>query len=370
MVNNQNEDSKIKEKPEPSQQLLTYDEVLQQTTAENRAVLLGNGFSMAYNKKRFSFTSLLSSAIKDGIIKENGAIHKLFQNLNTADFEYVIRLLEDATIVLKSYDIPSVPAMISDIHNLKEYLIQTITNNHPDKCTAITKEEYECCKKFISQFALIYTLNYDLLLYWVIVKMVEEESFNITDGFTKEERIENYCVYPNRGGDTFKYHHLHGGLHLFKKAQHTIKLVFRDKNISLINQIRANLQNNYYPVFISEGTAEQKATKITENPYLNHCYRSLCKLRKDLVVFGTGLKRNDEHIKKAIINSDCPNIFIGVADTSKISEWAAFEHDFKSRTVLVGQGKGKKKIQQARNVYYYDYHTVDIWGHKADEKQS
>ena len=146
MVNNQNEDSKIKEKPEPSQQLLTYDEVLQQTTAENRAVLLGNGFSMAYNKKRFSFTSLLSSAIKDGIIKENGAIHKLFQNLNTADFEYVIRLLEDATIVLESYNIPSVPTMTSDIHNLKEYLIQTITNNHPDKCTVLPKRNMNVVK--------------------------------------------------------------------------------------------------------------------------------------------------------------------------------------------------------------------------------
>lgn len=49
--------------------LLTYDEVLEQTD-KNRHLLLGNGFSMAYNKERFSFTSLLQSAINKGIIKK------------------------------------------------------------------------------------------------------------------------------------------------------------------------------------------------------------------------------------------------------------------------------------------------------------
>ncbi|ECO7371179.1 DUF4917 domain-containing protein, partial [Campylobacter coli] len=51
-------------------QLLIYDEVLRQTD-ERRHLLLGNGFSMAYDKNRFSFTSLLQSAIDKDIIKEN-----------------------------------------------------------------------------------------------------------------------------------------------------------------------------------------------------------------------------------------------------------------------------------------------------------
>ncbi len=367
MQKNIKENQNLNNSGDNKAQLLTYEQVITKT-ASNRAILLGNGFSMAYNKERFSFTSLLGSALDKGIIKHNGAVCKLFKSLRTCDFEYVIKLLEDSTLVLAAYGKQEISEIKKDAMNLKEHLVQTITNNHPDKCTSITTEEYENCKKFISQFDLIYTLNYDLLLYWVIVKMVEEENFEITDGFTKNEQDNNYCVYPNVGGKSFKYHHLHGGLHLFKKAPNTIKLVFKDVNISLIDQIRENLKNNHYPVFISEGSAQQKETKITENPYLDHCYKSLKSLKRDLVIFGTGLKKNDEHIKKAIINSDCPNIFIGVSDTNKISEWAPFEHNFKSRKVPVGQGKGKKKTEQERNVYYYDYHTVDIWGHNGNTK--
>ncbi|MCW1694368.1 hypothetical protein OLT92_01875 [Campylobacter jejuni] len=38
---------------------------------------------MAYDKNRFSFTSLLQSAIDNGIIEENSNIHKIFKNNNT-----------------------------------------------------------------------------------------------------------------------------------------------------------------------------------------------------------------------------------------------------------------------------------------------
>lgn len=58
--------------------LLTYDEVLEQTD-KNRHLLLGNGFSMAYNKERFSFTSLLQSAINKGIIKKIQIFIKYFK---------------------------------------------------------------------------------------------------------------------------------------------------------------------------------------------------------------------------------------------------------------------------------------------------
>ncbi|EAI8440535.1 DUF4917 family protein, partial [Campylobacter jejuni] len=83
-------------------QLLIYDEVLRQTD-ERRHLLLGNGFSMAYDKNRFSFTSLLQSAIDKDIIKENSNIHQIFKNNNTSDFEEVIKILENTSKILKIY---------------------------------------------------------------------------------------------------------------------------------------------------------------------------------------------------------------------------------------------------------------------------
>jgi hypothetical protein len=57
--------------------LLTFAEVLKQT--ESPHVLLGNGFSMAYDRKRFSFTTLLESATKEGIIDAKSELYKVFQ---------------------------------------------------------------------------------------------------------------------------------------------------------------------------------------------------------------------------------------------------------------------------------------------------
>jgi hypothetical protein len=48
--------------------LLTYEEVKDNIKNEKRVLLLGNGFSMAYNKERFSFTNLFDSAVEKGFI--------------------------------------------------------------------------------------------------------------------------------------------------------------------------------------------------------------------------------------------------------------------------------------------------------------
>ncbi len=56
---------------------------------------------MAYDKNRFSFTSLLQSAIDNGIIEENSNIHKIFKNNNTSDFEEVVKILENTSKILK-----------------------------------------------------------------------------------------------------------------------------------------------------------------------------------------------------------------------------------------------------------------------------
>ncbi len=352
--------------------LLSYQNVLQLTNKNKRALLLGNGFSMAYNKDRFSFTSLLKSALEKRIITPDGPIHRAFKIFETSDFESIIRALEETNKVLSAYNYKKVPQFNEDAKRLQQHLIKVITNNHPEKSTDIKPSEYASCMEFIRQYNKIYTLNYDILLYWVIMKLKEEgkpeDKELISDGFRDADGKEDYVVFKNTGDNSFGIHHLHGGLHLFNRGADVAKLTFSKTSIPLTEQITQHMNNNEYPVFISEGTSSAKEKKITHNPYLNHCYKSLAKLSRDLVIFGTGLKKNDEHIKKAIIESQCVNVYIGVANQDKKSEWAAFEHDFKSKKVFVGQGKGKKKIGQERNVYYYDYHTVDIWGHNDSTK--
>jgi hypothetical protein len=82
---------------------LTYEDVLKATIGDKRYLLTGNGFSMSYNRERFSFTSLLDSAVENGLISVHSPIYDIFQEFATKDFEEVVKLLETSVRVLEKY---------------------------------------------------------------------------------------------------------------------------------------------------------------------------------------------------------------------------------------------------------------------------
>ena len=329
--------------------LIKFEEVIKKTT--NPYLLLGNGFSMSYDKKRFSFTSLLDSAIKSKIIKKKDFIYKVFEKLKTADFESVMKILDNSQKVISVYkgEKKLIKKIIEDSGQLKEYLVKIITNNHPDICTDIADENKKNCVEFLKPFKSIYTLNYDLLLYWATMF---DNSQRFTDGFGENDHSihEEYVVYKNKYG--MMVHYLHGGLHIFDAGDEIIKKTYSKTGIKLVEQIKENLDRNIYPIFISEGDSKQKLTKILHNAYLNHCYKSLRNIGGDLVILGTKLKKNDTHILEAIIESKIKNIYIGVSNSSSINH-------IKARIDSYNQGKTDLK---KKNLYLYDYSTVNIWG--------
>ena len=92
-----------------------------------------------------------------------------FTALDTTDFEVVIRALKQAATLLAVYlkDNPSIgQAFEADAKGLRELLAQTIAASHPDRPADIENARYAACKTFLKNFKSIYTLNYDLLLYW------------------------------------------------------------------------------------------------------------------------------------------------------------------------------------------------------------
>lgn len=331
--------------------LLTFEEVLKQTRTPH--VLLGNGFSMAYDPKRFSFTTLLESAARDGIIDKKSELYKVFQKLATADFETVMRAMENSKDIIEVYggDIALQKKISQDSDNLKEYLLKIITNNHPEKSTSLSDEEKEACASFLKRFNRIYSLNYDLLLYWASMK---DKSESFSDGFgnTEDSIHEGYVVYKNSGAHQMNVHYLHGALHYFDAGDEIIKKTYANTDINLIDQVRESLKNNIYPIFISEGTSEQKKTKILHSAYLNHCYKSLRAIGGDLVIFGASLKDNDKHILDAILESPLKRIYLGVAKESAGD---------RIRAAVEAHNK-KSDAKHQKEFYLYDYRTVNIWG--------
>lgn len=331
--------------------LLTFDQVLEK--ANKPHLLLGNGFSISYDKDRFSFTSLLDSAVSSGIIEKGSELYLLFQKLNTADFESVMRLLDESLKVINVYteDQELENRIQGDALTLKKHLVQIITNNHPEKSSVILDEEKLSCLDFLGKFGgNIYTINYDLLLYWAIM-MDEQNKYKDGFGNSEESRDEAYVVYKNNPGSGFSVHFLHGGLHIFDTDDQIIKRTYNNSDINLIEQTRQSLDEGKYPVFISEGTSEQKHAKIIHNAYLNHCFRSLKSITRDIVIFGTLLKRSDQHILEAILQSKVKNIFMGVSTVESA------QHIQEAVDAYNVQNPKRKKDLQ-----FYDYKTVDVWG--------
>ncbi len=330
--------------------LMTFDEAytaaVQHTgNMQKISILLGNGFSIGYDPQRFSFTNLLETAKCQNIIPPDSDLAKVFDNLQTADFEKVIKILEYGKFVAQIYLAPyNIANIEADAKKLKKLLVNVITNNHPEKASDMPGAKSSSCLTFLKKFKNIYTLNYDLLSYWVIMS---EGAPSFKDGFGGGD--DDYVEFQETEHSLL---FLHGALHLFDNFTQTIKLTYCRTGESLKKQIYRNLLKNVYPVFISEGTCDSKLEKIRHNYYLNRCYKSLRTRTGTLFIFGTALKSNDEHIRQAIINGKFDTLYIGV--------WG--NADLEAARLLQGEFEAVGTDKKPKRAFLYDSKTLKPWG--------
>src|SRR5258708_5291949 len=153
--------------------ILTFDQALEKAKAYNRCHLLtGNGFSIACRPDIFVYGKLFEQA---DFSRLSPSAHQAFGALNTTDFERVIKALRDATKLVHLYtgDPVAQQKMQEDADGLREVLVRTIASNHPEMPSDLAEAEYVACRKFLDHFDTVYTLNYDLLLYWAMMHTPE-----------------------------------------------------------------------------------------------------------------------------------------------------------------------------------------------------
>lgn len=138
-----------------------------------RHLLLGNGFSIACRPKIFTYGRLYEQADFSSI---STTAKLAFDALATQDFERVIKALRDAAQLIESYGGSlDLVAQLRGTPTVCELLVQTIAASHPAWPGEIEEEEYESCRRFLSNFDTVYTFNYDLLLYWTQMHTAEGE---------------------------------------------------------------------------------------------------------------------------------------------------------------------------------------------------
>src|SRR5690554_3822494 len=275
---------------------------------QSKHLIMGNGFSMAYDHKIFSY-----NALYDFIEKlEDATLSKLFEVINTKNFELVMRQLDNFIEIAKAFDDTGVmvKALQDANQSLQESLIQAVSSLHPEHVFAIPDTESQSCynflKEYLSNGGKVFSTNYDLLLYWILMRNTAE---NAIDGFGQE--LLN-PVETRKGGDPEfddllwgKYKeeqsvfYLHGTLPIFDTGTRIEKEVYKDSKY-LLDNIKERMDNKEYPIFVTAGNGTEKLNHIYHNRYLTFCYESLSKITGSLVSFGFNFGEYDEHIIDAV----------------------------------------------------------------------
>ena len=352
--------------------VLTFAEAIGDSIQhKKRHLLLGNGFSIACQPTIFTYGSLFEQAN----FSTAPRLPAVFETVGTTDFEHVIRLLEDASRVVSIYVSGAAEAaahMPEDAETLKDILIRTVADNHPDIPNEVAVEQFRSCGRVLQHFLAdtnrdgkVYTLNYDLLLYWTLMHedMGFDDPINMAtnDGFGRDEDTEPEYVnwMGESGAHGQRVHYLHGALHLFDAGAELQKYTWINTGKPLLEQAREAMGARKFPLFVAEGKSRQKLTKIKHSAYLHHSYKSFsAQMRqKDdcLFIFGHSLAENDQHILKKIARGRVRKIYVGLYGDTETSVNQNIRRAASDLAVL-------RQARYPLEVAFFDAASAKVWG--------
>lgn len=342
----------------PGVELHTFGEAL--ALAEGcgrRHLMLGNGFSIALRPDIFTYRTLYDRAKDSNRLTPE--LTKVFVELGTTDFEMVMESLENAAVLVELYegDSPALAAQLrADSESLRNVLAETIAEHHPARPYEISAKKYAACKRFLANFdGEIYTLNYDLLLYWTLMQSEVQPPVDSDDGFRDpDEKDQEYVVWEVQNSTKQRIHYLHGALHIYDAGAELKKFTWSKTDIALVDQIKRSLAKREYPLIVTEGTSEQKLDRIQHSGFLNRAYRSLAQIGGCLFVYGHSLAENDEHLLKLIDRGKTKKVFVGIfGDPSSEGNQRVIAR----ATQIQDRRRDGNKVE----VHFFDAESAHVW---------
>lgn len=335
--------------------VISYKEMLAELKqiGDTKHLLLGNGFSIAAHSK-FNYTSLYEEACNadQGL---DAFIQRIFTHYNTTNFEQVLRYLHEAAWLAKRYKLTGPPAgrtLIEDYEVVRSALTDVIADIHPPSRAWMDDDRVQAACAFIAEYDSVFTTNYDLLLYWA---NMAAKPFQ--DGFW-------YGEFQEPDDDHGRIHFLHGALHLYTEEGEVHKRK-SEMNAVIVDQVKKGLAKGQYPIIVTEGSSVEKKKRIEASSYLNWCHRRFTKIDGTLVVFGSSLDPQDDHLWGEIVeNPQVTNLAVGV---------------YGNGTSISGQETilRAKKIRARRKssiwapplkLYFFNTKTASVWTPKPKPK--
>lgn len=177
----------------------------------------------------------------------------------------------------------------------------------------------------------------------VVKSIFEEENSNkflakIDDGSKQQSLFGEYEFVYDVNSDTQNLFFLHGAFHIYKDGK-SFKKITQQSDKALYEKLEEVLNNEEQEV-VCVFQNINKPDIINGNDYLKHCFEKLELLSGNLVIIGSSLSDNDDHIFAKINSSKI--------DTIYISAFGEKEEIIK---------KAKEKFPQ-KNIYLFDAETI------------
>lgn len=344
--------------------LETFDDVLQSIKKNKDRefhLLLGNGFSMAYDSEIFSY-----NALHDFIANlDDKNLSTILAVIETKNFEVIMRHLDNFSALVNAFgNYPKLKEKIDSASaKLKQSLLDAVRALHPEHVFSVPEEKSAACSNFLKIFmdtdGKVFSTNYDLLVYWILMRSAVIKH---GDGFGRELENPEEDVPPEeqewselRWGkykDEQNVFYVHGALPFFDTGVDIVKEVYDNENY-LLESISTRMEKGEYPIFVTAGNGQEKMAHIMHNHYLSFCYDSLCSIEGSLVTFGFNFGGNDEHIIDAINRAakygkkDFPKLVSVYIGTYSKADRDHIQHI-------------QKKFMC--KVHIFDAKTVSVWG--------
>jgi hypothetical protein len=259
------------------------------TEQEWRVLLSGNGVSRAVSNK-FAYESLYEIAQ----LAEND--RALFAAVGTTNFEEVLNHLRTAAFVCQQvgHGEAAAETRYQAIHNA----LITAVHEHHVNWDRVVGHRLNQIREELRQFTAVFTTSYDLIFYWA---MMAGPPHDPAQGFGDLFWNVEHTFVPTDTApfdpDMTLMFWLHGGLHLYRSAAPwvTSKRVNQGANL-----LATFADDGHLPLYIGEGTADQKRHAIATSDYLEHAYRTLTGSDDNLVVLGQALGGTDQHLTRAV----------------------------------------------------------------------
>jgi len=274
-------------------------------------IVLGNGASIAVSRS-FGYGTLLDHAQERGLFTDD--VNSLFQFFKTSDFELILRLVWQASNVNRSLRVPDNSTHQAYL-NVRECLIQAVRDVHP--AYELVRGQLPNMYQFLKGFDTVLSLNYDLLVYWTMTY-----GLNVQDGHLFKD-----CFLRNGAFDDTWWRfrasigeqtntlvfYPHGSLAL---CRNIVEQEFKIHNTGagLLEEIlQAWHSEQCVPLFVSEGTMQQKVSSIQNSYYLSTVYREVLTSRRDtLTLYGWGLGEHDRHLLRRMRGTGIQRVAVSV----------------------------------------------------------